>query len=160
VVAIGYRRSQIEEGTVPFAMEKRTSSIMSLSFWKNERSVGRNRNRANDFPPASGTGGGPVPQIRPTDWLSLGGTFTYTNARYSDGNVSVLGASELFGRVADTPKLTGTIYADVTIPLPRDLVVTVHDDLYGQPNLCTGPSSQNAAGTKMPRRRDGPCQPA
>jgi iron complex outermembrane receptor protein len=43
-------------------------------------------------------------------WLTLGGAYSYTNARYTDPRASVAGANFIFGPYADSPKNTGSAY--------------------------------------------------
>lgn len=71
-------------------------------------------------------------QIRPIKPLTLGGTFNYTNAGFTDGNVAVAGIPQLFNQVPDTPKYSASGFADVKLPVADSLSVLVHGDVYYQ----------------------------
>jgi iron complex outermembrane receptor protein len=97
-------------------------------------------------------------QVRPAEWLSVGGTFNYTNAKYTDGNAAYLTddtsgnqviVTRNFDRVPDTPETSGSIFADVTIPVTSAINMTVHGDLYFQSETFTSPRSANYAGTRI-----------
>lgn len=92
-------------------------------------------------------------QINPASWLSLGGTFNYTRARFTNGQIIVFGAPTIFDRVPDTPKISGTIYGDMKHPVSSTLNAVFHADLYGQSKAFTGPQSTNFAGTTIPGYR-------
>jgi len=77
--------------------------------------------------------------IRPTDWLTLGASGAYTNAKYTDNIVDlssqtgIAGYTIPFDSYPDAPKWTGSVYADVTLPMSEDLGELVfHADLFGQ----------------------------
>jgi iron complex outermembrane recepter protein len=76
--------------------------------------------------------------IKPTDWLTLGGSLNYTNARFTDNRVAVLGAGggatafAEFDTYPDTPKWSGTLYADATKPLSDNWNLALHGDVYRQ----------------------------
>lgn len=75
--------------------------------------------------------------IRPADWLTIGGNLNYTNARFTDNVVSVLGttgttATALYDTYPDTPKWSGVLYSDVTIPVSDRFDAVLHGDVYAQ----------------------------
>ncbi|TAK35090.1 MAG: hypothetical protein EPO21_07400 [Chloroflexota bacterium] len=72
-------------------------------------------------------------QILPTDWLRLGGSYAYTDARFVD-NVGVLyGIPALFGPYADAPRHAGSLFGEITAPLPDNMgVLTFRVDGYAQ----------------------------
>jgi iron complex outermembrane recepter protein len=98
--------------------------------------------------------------VKPANWLSLGGTFNYTHSRFSG---TAVGATALVGCtgatiianaarlcydvVPDTPETSGTIFADVTVPLTDAISATFHGDVYHQSVSNTSPRSGNSAGT-------------
>lgn len=52
--------------------------------------------------------------INPAAWLQLGGSFSLTDAKFTDNQVSVLGGTPIgFGPVPDTPRRSGAAYAEV-----------------------------------------------
>jgi iron complex outermembrane receptor protein len=57
-------------------------------------------------------------ELRPVNWLLLGGNGSYTSAVYTNGTVNVLGTSLSFGDYQDTPKWTGSFFAQFTLPSP------------------------------------------
>lgn len=71
--------------------------------------------------------------VQPASWLSLGTSLNYTNARFTDNIVSVLGNPAVaFSTYPDTPKWSGMIYADVSTEIRPGLKVSLHGDVYGQ----------------------------
>jgi iron complex outermembrane receptor protein len=75
--------------------------------------------------------------IKPADWLTLGGTLNYTHARFTDPRVPVLGTSggtsiALFDTYPDTPKWSGSFYADATVPVSHSWDLALHGDVYRQ----------------------------
>ena len=71
--------------------------------------------------------------LSPANWLNVGWTLNYTSARFTDNLVSVLGnpAAE-FGPYPDTPKWSGSVFGDVTVPVSANLNVSLRGDVYGQ----------------------------
>ena len=88
-------------------------------------------------------------QVKPSRWLALGGTFNYTHARYINGSVIANGSAQTYDQVPDTPKISGTAYADVTVPVSGDISVVAHGDVYGQEKSFTTPRSVNSFGTTI-----------
>ena len=71
--------------------------------------------------------------INPTTWLSLGGNVNFTNAKFTDNLVSVLGNPAVaFDTYPDTPRWSGLLYAEVTAPVSANLHATFRADLYDQ----------------------------
>lgn len=71
--------------------------------------------------------------MSPTNWLNLGWTVNYTDAKFTDNLVNVLGnpAAE-FGPYPDTPKWSGSVFAEVSVPVGDSLKLTVRGDDYQQ----------------------------
>jgi iron complex outermembrane receptor protein len=71
--------------------------------------------------------------IDPLPWLTVGGSVNYTNARFTDNIVEVVGnpAAE-FDTYPDTPKWSGVLYADVEFPVSSRLTANLRGDLYSQ----------------------------
>jgi iron complex outermembrane recepter protein len=86
-------------------------------------------------------------QVRPADWLSLGGSFNYTKATFAPDPVFVNGQSQIFDQAPDTPKTSGTLYADVTVPLSGNISGLLHGDVYAQSKTFNSPRSANNFGT-------------
>lgn len=71
--------------------------------------------------------------VRPTDWLKVGGSFTLTDARFVDNVGYLYGVPAYFGPYGDTPKYSGTVFGDVTVPLGNDMgSLAYHVDAYAQ----------------------------
>jgi iron complex outermembrane receptor protein len=60
-------------------------------------------------------------QLRPTDWLRIGASYVYTDARFKDNVGYLYGIPSEFGPYGDTPRNSGTLFAEVSAPLPNDL---------------------------------------
>lgn len=75
--------------------------------------------------------------IEPAKWLKLGGSLNYTDARFTDNAVVVLGTNggtsiAHFDSYPDTPKWSGSYYADVTVPVSDQFNATLRGDVYAQ----------------------------
>lgn len=75
--------------------------------------------------------------IEPAEWLTLGGSLNYTNARFTDNRVAVLGTEGAtsfadFDSYPDTPKWSGAFYADVKVPVTDMFDATLHGDVFAQ----------------------------
>ena len=72
-------------------------------------------------------------QVKPVDWLTLGGSANYNNARFTDGRSVLFGSAVNYGPYADTPKFSGSAFAQVSVPLAGNLGdVIVRGDVYHQ----------------------------
>lgn len=97
-------------------------------------------------------------QLRPAEWLDVGGTFNYTHAKYTNGDAVLLvdgptgaqvAVTRNFDQVPDTPRTSGSVFADVTIPVTAAIDLLLHGDLYFQSKTVTAPRSINFAGTTI-----------
>ncbi len=75
--------------------------------------------------------------IEPAKWLKLGASLNYTDARFTDNAVPVLGTGggttiANFDTYPDTSKWSGSFYADVTVPVSDGYNATLRGDLYAQ----------------------------
>lgn len=88
--------------------------------------------------------------VRPADWLELGGSMAYTKATFTDGNITLFGNPYSYGPVGDTPKFSGTAYAQVSVPVGESLGdVSLRGEVYGQ----SAQYFSNAAGSIAPGTR-------
>jgi len=90
--------------------------------------------------------------FKPTDWLELGGQATYVSAKYPNGVVPlpILSTTLFYGPVADTPKFSGTLYAQLTLPTPETVgTISLRTEVYGQ----TGQYFSNEAASTLPDTR-------
>lgn len=90
--------------------------------------------------------------IRPTDWLELGGSMAYTNAKFTNGNIVLFGNHYSYGPVGDTPKFSGTAYAQVSVPVGEDMGdVSLRGEVYGQSaQYFSNAAASIAPGTRLP----------
>ena len=74
--------------------------------------------------------------LKPATWLRIGAALNYTDAKYTDGQVDVPGpkgvTSAVLSSYPDTPKWSGNISADLTVPAANQIDLIAHGDLYGQ----------------------------
>jgi iron complex outermembrane receptor protein len=87
--------------------------------------------------------------IRPSSWLTLGGNFNYIHSRFLPLPVAANGQLQVFDQVPDTPRYTGSAYADITVPVSDHLQVMLHGDVYAQSKAFTFPRSTNNQGTTI-----------
>ncbi|MEP7348614.1 MAG: TonB-dependent receptor plug domain-containing protein [Sphingorhabdus sp.] len=88
-------------------------------------------------------------QIRPAAWLTLGGNFNYTHASFASNTLLANGIPQIFDTVPDTPKYSGTVFADVKMPIGDSMVLALHGDVYAQSLTHTSSQSTNNAGTDI-----------
>jgi iron complex outermembrane receptor protein len=91
-------------------------------------------------------------ELRPVNWLLLGGNGSYTSAVYTNGTVNVLGTSLSFGDYQDTPKWTGSFFAQFTLPSPEPWGnMTFRSDIYYQTTqYFSSLASSISPGVKLP----------
>lgn len=66
-------------------------------------------------------------------WLTLGSSLSYTDAAFTQNQVSVLGSAPVaFGPVPDVARWSGLAYSEVAIPLTADLRGSLRMEFYGQ----------------------------
>ena len=73
--------------------------------------------------------------VRPTQFIQFGASGNYTNARYTRNAVSILGSTIDYGPFADVPKWSGTLFAEVGVPLGKAGKLTLRGDVYGQTRM-------------------------
>lgn len=90
--------------------------------------------------------------IRPAEWLELGGSMAYTKATFTNGNITLFGNPYSYGPVGDTPKLSGTAYAQVSLPVGEAMGdVSLRGEVYGQSaQYFSNASASIAPGTRLP----------
>ena len=85
--------------------------------------------------------------VRPTSWLEVGATVSYTDAQYSKGNTTLFGSPLHYGPYGDTPRWTGDVYVSSTLPVPENWgSMVLRGDVYAQ----TGQFFSSLAGTLTP----------
>ncbi len=72
--------------------------------------------------------------VRPADWLNLGGSVAYTNARFTDNLVTIPGNAPLvYGPYGDVPEWAGTVFAEFSQDLgPETGTISFRADVYAQ----------------------------
>ncbi len=90
--------------------------------------------------------------IRPAPWLQLGASGAYTDARYTDGRLALLGSTLSYGPFADTPKLTGTAFVEASRPLGAGAgALRLRADVYAQSRMnFSNVGATIAPGTTIP----------
>jgi iron complex outermembrane receptor protein len=73
--------------------------------------------------------------VKPTEFIQFGASGNYTNARYTQNAVTVLGKTINYGPFADVPKWSGTLFAEVGVPLGEAGKLTLRGDAYGQEKM-------------------------
>ena len=94
--------------------------------------------------------------IQPADWLDLGFNVAHTDAKYTNGQVTVFPgspdeASFNFGPFGDTPKWTGSAYAVVSVPIQGDNgILKMRGDIYAQShNYFSNTENSLTPGTRL-----------
>jgi iron complex outermembrane receptor protein len=90
--------------------------------------------------------------FQPFEGLEIGGNGAYTDAKYTEDRVLIFGNLFVFGPYADTPKWSGTLYGQVTLPLdPSSGSVRLRGDIYAQTKqYFSNNNSSITPGTKLP----------
>ncbi|MCJ2189104.1 TonB-dependent receptor [Novosphingobium beihaiensis] len=85
--------------------------------------------------------------IQPASWLSLGGTMTYTDAKFTEATSSLFGQPVVYGPFGDVPKFSGSVYADTSLDLPGEAgSLNYHVEVYNQSSFYFS----NLGGTLQP----------
>ncbi len=86
-----------------------------------------------NVPSAESTGVEFEGQVKPTQWLQLGVNGAYNDSRYTKASVQLFGSNYTFGPYADAPRWTGSVFAQVSVPLPESWGdFDARTDVYGQ----------------------------
>ena len=88
-----------------------------------------------------------------TNWLDVGYNLAYTDSKYTQGDVSVPGAAPIVvDTVPDSPKWSGSVYADLKFPIPEQLgKLDLRTDFYGQSHTYfSSTNGTSTPGTKLP----------
>jgi iron complex outermembrane receptor protein len=71
--------------------------------------------------------------LRPIEWLTVGASAAYTDARFTNPTSTLLGNPVTYGPFGDVPRFSGSIYGDTKWSLPGDRgSLNLHADVYGQ----------------------------
>lgn len=91
--------------------------------------------------------------ISPAQWLQIGANATFMDPKFTKATAVFFGTSKTYGPYPDTPKFSGSVYAQVDVPLANDFAnLSLRGDVYRQSE--TFFSSLNA--TSVPGTRISP----
>ncbi len=88
--------------------------------------------------------------IRPTSWLTLGGSLNYTDARFTDSLVSIGGAPPvLFGTYPDTPEWSGGVFGELEVPVSSSITASLRSDLFSQSSFFFASTGNRSPGARV-----------
>lgn len=88
--------------------------------------------------------------INPASWLTIGGSFAYTDAKFSNNVALLYGVDYVFNPYPDTPKVSGSAFMRVALPVSSDLGdMSLRGDVYAQ----SAQYFSANAGSSMPQTR-------
>jgi iron complex outermembrane receptor protein len=88
--------------------------------------------------------------VMPMEWLRLGGQLALTDADFTRNQVELFGSTYFYGPVGDTPKASGTGWAEAILPVAQDAgEISLRGEVYAQ----TGQYFSNAAASVSPRTK-------
>ena len=71
--------------------------------------------------------------VRPADWLSLGASLNYTDAKFTDNQSRIAGGQfVVFGTYPDTPEWSGSVFGEISAPVSGDTRASLRSDYYAQ----------------------------
>ncbi len=71
--------------------------------------------------------------LRPTDWLTLGGSLNYTDAKFTSNQSRIAGGNVVvFGTYPDTPKWSGSVFGEVSVPVGGARRASFRSEFYDQ----------------------------
>ena len=74
--------------------------------------------------------------VEPVDGFRIGGSVNYTDAKFTDNIVEVVGnPSAEFDTYPDTPEWSGVLYADFELPLTARYTLNLRGDVYAQSSI-------------------------
>ena len=92
-------------------------------------------------------------QVSPVDWLNLGVNMSYDYAHFNNNGVDLLGAPSRYGPYPDTPRWSGSAFAQVSYPMPNPWFGTFafRTDVFAQSAFFFGSLNNTVEpGTKIP----------
>jgi iron complex outermembrane receptor protein len=70
--------------------------------------------------------------IEPVSWLSIGGSFAYTHAEFTKNTTTLFGTVNAYGPFPDAPKVSGSVFTQLTFPIAGAGTLIGRGELYGQ----------------------------
>jgi iron complex outermembrane receptor protein len=89
--------------------------------------------------------------FRPTDWLQLGASANYTKGKFTDNQVSILGAPPIpFTTFPYAPKFSGNFYTAVTVPVTDAIDLDLRGEIYRQSSFYFSPTGSVSPNVQLP----------
>ncbi|HKX80316.1 MAG TPA: TonB-dependent receptor [Novosphingobium sp.] len=90
--------------------------------------------------------------LRPAEWLTIGGAGAYTHAKFTKNSVNLFGTVIPFGPYPDVPKWAGSVFAEIALPMDERMGdLTLRGDLYAQSGFYFSSTGDSITpGTKLP----------
>jgi len=89
--------------------------------------------------------------ILAASWLEFGFNAAYTDAEFTDNEVTLFGVRYVYGPVGDTPRRSGVVYFDAGLPVADIGRINVRSELYAQSEqYFSNAAASIAPGTKLP----------
>ena len=90
-------------------------------------------------------------QIEPSPMFMFGGALNYTDAKFTDNLVSVSGGTPVeFGTYPDTPKWSGSLFAQAKAPISGSITGSARAEVYKQTSTYFSSTGNLNPGTKLP----------
>lgn len=90
-------------------------------------------------------------QIEPSRMFMFGGAINYTDAKFTDNLVSVAGGTPVeFGTYPDTPKWSGSLFAQAKTPISGSITGSARAEVYKQTSTYFSSTGNLNLGTKLP----------
>ena len=90
-------------------------------------------------------------QVEPSRMIQFGAAVNYTDAKFTDNLVSVSGGTPVeFGTYPDTPKWSGSVFAQIKAPVSGSIFASARADVYAQTSTYFSSTGNLNLGTKLP----------
>jgi iron complex outermembrane recepter protein len=75
-------------------------------------------------------------EIKPANWLTIGGNLAFTDAKFNKNSVNIFRVTTEFGPFPDTPRWSGMAFVQVDVPLAGNSgSISARADVYAQSNF-------------------------
>ena len=82
--------------------------------------------------------------------FSIGATLNYADAKFTDDLVLAQGIATVFGPYPDTPRSSGSVFGEVTVPVRNNLALALRGDFYAQQSAVFSSTQSNNKGARLP----------
>lgn len=91
-------------------------------------------------------------QLNPLPWLEIGGDLSFADAKFTKNENVVFGTETLYGPYPDTPKWSGSLFAQASAPVDgRGTKISLRGDIYAQTSFYFSSTAGTISpGTKLP----------